>query len=1360
MKAALAQRQSATPDQEPAGRARRPFFDRNSPAPLEETLSRRLQPEEVHAPTLLTETQAEPQLIEPAPEARDSPPQPAPTPAPAPAIAPPQSEPERRAEEAPEVPVQAAAPVAQILEPTPPSPPADKPGPQAEAAPAPSPEVSSGPSAEPPAPVIENPAPSLAPTPRPETLQPALPEVEARVPDSVIEPVDASPPTVELAHPPRVEAPRDDRVVAVQAADLSGGSDTAVAAFTQASPSAMAAGQARFGEAVDGELKREQTALAAAPPVIVVKTTGEDLPLVAAPVLAPPGEATISDGVTATAPGRIGPVALPAPAPFKANVRHTEKLAAESAPADNAFKAAVASSVGAIQTRDDEVDTSAGARPAVELTAEADPSRLNRQRDDGLRAVKDQRDAHAKALLQHPGQSNIRPRAISKRQSVAISATPTVAMESRDDADVRAYALSPLPADVRVAADAKIARTLTPHLAQARGQALDAAAARDRDKTRQVDTVQQAADSLSAETDSAQRRLVIENRGKVAKLQGEGIAEANAGAGAFSRDAALEQTRQQQAIGDHVATEQGKASAELDKGEKAAEEKKREGEREAGEKKQELEKEQQDNSFWGKVQSAIKKRVDEAITLIDHVFNKIRAAVKSVIEAAKNAAIGLVNAARSWVVDKLNKFRDWAKTQVDKYLKDAFPALAKRINAGIDAVADQARKAVDAIADVAVASVSRLADGLAGALDKVLGVFQTVLKTAVRVVGAVMQGDFAGALRAAVEGACDIAGVDPKTVFNFLDRAGKAIGAILAHPIKFIGDLFGAVGTGISNFAKNIEKHLIEGALGWLTGALPEINLTGPFEFSPKGILKIVLELLGITYDNIKARVIKGLPAAAGVFDAVEKGFPLLARIAVEGPGALWDEVKARMSDLKETVLGSIRSWLITNVIEGGIAWLLSLTNPASAIVKAVMLLYDLVKFLIERYQQIKTFILTVYDAVSDMAVGNFPKVVSGIEDSLAKVLPVLISLLATLLHLGGIAKKVREVLQRVTKPINAIVDKVVDGVIKFARSMLAKGKAAVTAVKAKGAAVIDKIREKFWPKRKFTVDGESHTIYFEERGGRMEPFMRSTPTALADFVAAWEKNAGPDINATKRKHLAAAKATIGEMTALSDKMDKLKDANKDIPAAHQQEMLALQTDLCVSLSGLLGKKSDLAKAVERYKLEGLAGTYAAVPKPSYDDMTGDHQPQAAAIKLLAARPYFKQGPEGEKMRHRADGGHADNAYVVNLQSKRHIDGRTYGSKGASSKADFESHVLAMEKVEGSKEKRRSKAVALLKHELALDVEVMRGVYERTADHEIWKDLNPFVAGTEKTDLVKQIQDQVRRGINIIADQPMDELAG
>ena len=214
------------------------------------------------------------------------------------------------------------------------------------------------------------------------------------------------------------------------------------------------------------------------------------------------------------------------------------------------------------------------------------------------------------------------------------------------------------------------------------------------------------------------------------------------------------------------------------------------------------------------------------------------------------------------------------------------------------------------------------------------------------------------------------------------------------------------------------------------------------------------------------------------------------------------------------------------------------------------------------------------------------------------------------------------------------------------------------------------------------------------------------------------QENASGERQGNRRQDQGAAKA-----------ISALKKQGKAIPAAKQQQMLALQTELCGSLSGLLGTSDDLAKAVERYKLEGLTGTYATVPKPTGDYLTGDHQPQAAAIKFLATRNYFK-GPEGAKIQHRA----AARMPTMPISSTFRASatrGPDLWRQRPATKNAFEVEVKAMEKTEADPVQRRKEAVELLKAELREDITAMRSVYKRPANDAVWSDLDPFLLRSE-----------------------------
>src|SRR5262249_59726719 len=113
--------------------------------------------------------------------------------------------------------------------------------------------------------------------------------------------------------------------------------------------------------------------------------------------------------------------------------------------------------------------------------------------------------------------------------------------------------------------------------------------------------------------------------------------------------------------------------------------------------------------------------------------------------------------------------------------------------------------------------------------------------------------------------------------------------------------------------------------------------------------------------------------------------------------------------------------------------------KPASAFVKAVKAIIDIVTFIFERGAQVLEFVNSVLDAIVAIAGGGAGGVPALIENALAKSIPVLIGFLAALLGVGGIADKVKEVLQAISRPVMRVVDWVVDKVVGFARKLWAK---------------------------------------------------------------------------------------------------------------------------------------------------------------------------------------------------------------------------------------------------------------------------------------------------------------------------------
>ncbi|MFH9198944.1 HPC2 multi-domain protein [Streptomyces anulatus] len=277
-------------------------------------------------------------------------------------------------------------------------------------------------------------------------------------------------------------------------------------------------------------------------------------------------------------------------------------------------------------------------------------------------------------------------------------------------------------------------------------------------------------------------------------------------------------------------------------------------------------------------------------------------------------------------------------------------------------------------------------------------------------------------------------------LLGILAKAASAIMKIIKDPIGFLGNLVKAVGAGLNLFITNIADHLKTGVVSWLLGTAVKAGLDLPQKFDLKGIIQLIGSMLGLTWDNIRTRVTrKGVPDEA--MSAVETSVPVAKNLAAEGPAGAVKEIQAEAGDLKATILGKLTTYLIPTVLVAGITWIISLLNPASAFVRAVKGIIDIVTFIVTQGAQIADFVNAVLDAVIAIANGGQAGVPKLIEAALASSVPLLIGFLAALLGIGGLANKVKSVFQSVSRPVTRAIDKIVDFIAKKGKALWAKRK-------------------------------------------------------------------------------------------------------------------------------------------------------------------------------------------------------------------------------------------------------------------------------------------------------------------------------
>jgi hypothetical protein len=272
-------------------------------------------------------------------------------------------------------------------------------------------------------------------------------------------------------------------------------------------------------------------------------------------------------------------------------------------------------------------------------------------------------------------------------------------------------------------------------------------------------------------------------------------------------------------------------------------------------------------------------------------------------------------------------------------------------------------------------------------------------------------------------------------LLSILSKAADVIIDIISDPIGFLGNLVSGVMLGLKNFKSNIGTHLMKGLMTWLLGALAGAGLKLPDNFDLEGIVSIVLQILGLTYANFRARAVAivGEPVVAKLEQAAE----IFKIVMTQGVGGLWRFIKDKVADLKSMVLDAIFDFIKERVIIAGVTWIVGLLNPASAFFKACKAIYDIVMFFINHGSEILDLVNAVIDSMAAIAKGAIDVAATFVENALAKAIPVAIGFLASLLGLGDISGTVKKTIDKAQAPVNKAIDWVVNMAVKGGKALL-----------------------------------------------------------------------------------------------------------------------------------------------------------------------------------------------------------------------------------------------------------------------------------------------------------------------------------
>lgn len=286
------------------------------------------------------------------------------------------------------------------------------------------------------------------------------------------------------------------------------------------------------------------------------------------------------------------------------------------------------------------------------------------------------------------------------------------------------------------------------------------------------------------------------------------------------------------------------------------------------------------------------------------------------------------------------------------------------------------------------------------------------------------------------EGAMLIAGPIGLQIVGIVRKIGDTFGRIVDDPVAFVGHLIDAVKKGITQFAKNIWEHLKTGMIAWLTGTLGDAGLTLPKVWDLKGILDLVLQILGITWPKIRAKLV--VATSERTVSMLETAFGFIKTLVTEGPAAAWKEIVAAIGNLWDMVIGGIKDWAVTKIVTAAITKLATMFNPAGAVIQAIIAIYNTVAFFIERIKQILDFVESVVDSIANIALGKIDAAANYVEKAMARTIPVILGFLARLIGLGDVSRAVKKVITAIQEKVDKAIDSVIKFVVEKAKSLFA----------------------------------------------------------------------------------------------------------------------------------------------------------------------------------------------------------------------------------------------------------------------------------------------------------------------------------
>ncbi len=520
---------------------------------------------------------------------------------------------------------------------------------------------------------------------------------------------------------------------------------------------------------------------------------------------------------------------------------------------------------------------------------------------------------------------------------------------------------------------------------------------------------------------------------------------------------------------------------------------------------------------YDRAERAFGDGVHDLLLEISTEVNGIIAAAEAIIQTARDQITELFESLpadlQEWANGELARFDE----QLDGLAADVHAAQAD-INSGIS------ERAVTAVAEVQH-EVEQLRVEAGGVVGRIAAAIAEFVDDPVRFI---------------INGLLQIVGIPPGSFWALIARIQHVVSDIADDPMRFLDLLLQGLGLGFEKFLDHFPAHLVDGFFAWLFRGLGDVGVEIPPDFSLPSLVKLALQIMGITWQRFRQVLEDHLgPEAVEVLETVWNIVDAFVRDGIQG---IYDLFLPQFNpqELVDTILDAAISYVTEVLVVQVGAWIVSLLSPAGWVAKAVEIIYKVAKWVFENAAPMFEFVETVVNGVARLLTGDVSGMAAAVEMGLAATIPITIDFFAGLIGLGDLPEKVVEVIGRLQQIVYDIMDRVVGWLVEHGHALLARLGLVdedVDQDDAGGGGGDTELGDDV----PFTGGGERHRLWIDTRGTDARLMMASAPRQVIDRLPELRADVDRKFENDDEKR-SRGRTLVDEATTLAESTDMTAD--------------------------------------------------------------------------------------------------------------------------------------------------------------------------------------------------------------------------